>query len=107
MQRRELHQNFFRNVIEKFIIQNSVSQFLLSKSFILKRLNLRVRRLKPGKLYIFSGFQTIHGNSPCSPDSPRATLLFHYADPFSQNLCFKLVERLNIWRVDLKRKIGK
>ena len=48
-----------------------------------------------GKLYIFSGFQTIHGNSPCSPNSPRATVLFHYADPFSQNLCFKLVERLN------------
>ncbi len=107
MQRRKLHQNFLRNVIEKFIIQNSISQFFLSKSFIRKKLNLKVCRLKPGKLYIFSGFQTIHGNSPCSPNSPRATVLFHYADPFSQNMCFKLVERLNILRVDLKRKIGK
>ena len=31
MQRRKLHQNFLRNVIEKFIIQNSLSQFLLRK----------------------------------------------------------------------------
>ena len=106
MQRRKLHQNFLRNVIEKFIIQNSITQFLLSKNFIRKKLNFKVCRLKPGKLYIFCGFQTIHGNSSCSPNSPRATVLFHYADPFSENICFKLVERLNILRVDLKRKIS-
>ena len=62
---------FFKNVIDKFIIQNS---FL--------------------------------GNVAWSPNSPSAIVLFYYPNPFSQNICFKLVEKLNI-RVHLKRKIGK
>lgn len=106
MQRRNLHKNLIRNIIEKFLIQNKFIRFLLSKKFIQRSLGMKVCQLKPGKLYIFWGFQTIHGNALCSHDSPRATALFHYSDPFDNNFLVKNIEKMNVLRtnINIKRK---
>jgi hypothetical protein len=37
--------------------------------------------MKPGNLYLFWGYRSIHTNEPCDPDKIRATALFHYVDP--------------------------
>lgn len=100
--RRKLHKNFLRNIVEKFLIQNPFSYYLLKKKSIQNFLDLKVCKLKPGKLYIFFGFQTIHTNKICNLDSIRATALFHYSDPFSENFLFNIVEKLNILRTNLK-----
>ena len=102
MNRRKLHQNFLRNVFQKLIIQNPITQYFLRKKYIQKLLDIKICKLKPGNLYLFLGFQTIHGNGLCSPNSPRATLLLHYSDPFNENLFFKNIENLNILRTNIR-----
>ena len=42
-------------------------------------------KLKPGNLYLFWGYRSIHTNEPCDPDKTRATALFHYVDPHTDS----------------------
>ena len=63
-----------------------------------------VLKLVPGNLYLFLGFQTCHGNAPCSVEALRATALFHYSDPFHDSRFVKALERINIKRTELRRK---
>lgn len=101
--KRRLHQNFLLNVLQKFIVQNIIVKKIVRKKFVSNFLGLKTLKVKPGNLYIFEGFQTYHGNAPCSEETIRATALFHYSDPFSNNWIIRAIERFNIKRHEAGR----
>jgi hypothetical protein len=83
--------NALRNVIEKTLLHNTVSQKLVA--FAVRRGWLRPIRLKlePGNLYLFSGYRSLHANDECDPAMLRATALFHFGNPHHDSLLARLV----------------
>jgi len=99
-QRRHYHKNLVRNIIEKLIIQNPFTRYLLSRKYIQNFLNIKICKLKPGNLYLFYGFQTIHGNALCNTVTPRATMLFHFSDPMNGHFIVSRNERNNRTKIN-------
>jgi hypothetical protein len=81
---RKLRGHYMRNVIDKLILDNPVSQAILR--FAIKHNLLRVVRIPmvPGSIYFFWGYRSIHANEPCDPNEVRATALFHFANPHAK-----------------------
>lgn len=76
---RKLRSSFFINLIEKFIFQNRFMRNVLSKK-ILSNLDKYVYVIKPGNIYLFWGYRTLHANLQVGPLLNRATLLYHMGD---------------------------
>jgi hypothetical protein len=72
---------YAQNLIDKLFIDNPLTQFLLKRLTEARSSRLVRLKMKPGNLYLFWGYRSIHTNEPCDPDKVRATALFHYADP--------------------------
>jgi hypothetical protein len=72
---------YAQNLIDKILIDNSFTQLLLRRLAQARSSRLVRLTMKPGNLYFFSGYRSIHTNEPCDPDKIRATALFHYVDP--------------------------
>ena len=106
-QRRNYHNNLVRNIIEKFIIQNPFTRYLLSRKPIQDFFNLKICKIKPGKLYVFYGFQTIHGNGVINSITPRATALFHYSDPMNGHFIVSRNEKANRTKINKVRELEK
>lgn len=85
-----------RNVIEKAAMQNRFVQRLMAKPGAQRRFGAKTLRMKPGNIYLFWGYQTLHANEPCLPDSLRATALFHVGDPHAASLMTRLIQRLRL-----------
>ncbi|MCS3467303.1 hypothetical protein M2401_001024 [Pseudomonas sp. JUb42] len=83
------------NLIEKMLLQNSFSRKLLNAMIKHKLLKPRQLQLKPGNLYIFWGYRSLHANKPCSPDIKRATAIFHFGDPHEGSAVTKLILKFN------------
>ena len=45
--------------------------------------------MKPGSIYIFYGFRTLHGNLEINENDVRATLLLHFYDVFQDSQLVK------------------
>lgn len=104
LRRRKLHRSLVLNLAQKALVQNPLSRWLLARPRARRWLRGEVVKLRPGNLYVFLGFQTCHGNTPCSVESMRATALFHYADPFEGNRFVKALERVNILRTEWRQR---
>lgn len=104
LRRRRLHRSLVLNLLQKALVQNPLARWLLARERVRRWLRGDVVKLVPGNLYVFLGYQTCHGNTPCSVESMRATALFHYADPFEGNRFVKALERINILRTEWRRK---
>jgi len=104
LRRRRLHRSLLLNLVQKALVQNPLARWLLARERVRRWLRGEVVKLRPGNLYVFLGYQTCHGNTPCSIESLRATALFHYADPFEGNRFVKALERVNILRTEWHRK---
>lgn len=102
--RRALHASLPLNLLQKFLVQNPLSRRLLIRPWLRRRLGARVVKLVPGNLYLFLGFQTCHGNAPCSVESMRATALFHYSDPFHASRFMRALENVNVRRTERRRR---
>jgi hypothetical protein len=72
---------YAQNLIDKLLIDNPIIQFLLKRLTEARSSRLVRLKMKPGNLYLFWGYRSIHTNEPCDPDKIRATALFHYVDP--------------------------
>ncbi|SDT01389.1 hypothetical protein [Bradyrhizobium canariense] len=72
---------YAQNLIDKLLIDNSLTQFLLKRLAQTQSSRLARLKMEPGSLYFFSGYRSIHTNEPCDPDKIRTTALFHYVDP--------------------------
>ena len=69
------------NLLDKIILDNPATQFLLRHAFRSGLLKLKQIRMIPGNLYLFWGYRSVHANEPCDLDKIRATTLFHFGDP--------------------------
>jgi hypothetical protein len=79
--RRPVRSSYFFNLLDKIILDNPVTQFLLRHAFKSGLLKLKQIRMVPGNLYLFWGYRSVHANEPCDLDKIRATALFHFGDP--------------------------
>ena len=85
------------NLLEKALLQNRLSRGLLVRAIARGWVKPVRLILRPGNLYLFWGYRTLHANEPCSPTHRRATALFHYGDPHAGSpltrLTLSLTER--------------
>ncbi|GLS74665.1 hypothetical protein [Methylobacterium tardum] len=82
---RDIRRTYLGNLIDKVLVDNRLSQALFNWAY--HRGSKRVVRLslKPGSLYLFWGYRSLHTNEPCDADAIRATALLHYADPHADS----------------------
>jgi hypothetical protein len=79
--RRPVRSSYLFNLLDKIILDNPATQFLLRYAFRSGLLKLKQIRMVPGNLYLFWGYRSVHANEACDPDKIRATALFHFGDP--------------------------
>jgi hypothetical protein len=78
---RRLRKRYVSNVVDKAILDNAVSQWILRKLTVLGLLRMTRLKMIPGTAYFFWGYRTVHTNEPCDANQVRATALFHYVNP--------------------------
>jgi hypothetical protein len=83
--RRPVRSSYFFNLLDKIILDNPPTQFLLRSAFRSRLLKLKQILLVPGNLYLFWGYRTLHANEACDQDKIRATALFHFGDPHADS----------------------
>lgn len=88
---RGIRRTYLANLLDKALVDNPLSQVLLQAVY--RRGSDRMIRLtlKPGSLYFFWGYRSLHTNEPCDADAIRSTALLHYADPHADS---RLKQRL-------------
>lgn len=82
---RPVRSSYLFNLLDKIILDNPATQFLLHHGFRSGLLKLKQIRMVPGNLYLFWGYRSVHCNEPCDPDKIRATALFHFGDPHADS----------------------
>jgi hypothetical protein len=82
---RKVHSTYFRNAVDKVLLDNRFTQKLLKSALRSTRWSPMRIKMVPGNLYFFWGYRSIHTNEPCDPDKVRATALFHFANPHKAN----------------------
>lgn len=82
---RPFRKSILMNLIEKILLQNGLSSKLLRKPDIFKKLGGASLKIKPGNLYLFWGYRTVHANEPFTNSQVRATAIFHFGDPHDQS----------------------
>jgi len=82
---RPVRSSYLFNLLDKIILDNPATQFLLRHAFRSGLLKLKQIPMVPGNLYFFWGYRTVHANEACDPDKIRATALFHFADPHADS----------------------
>ena len=83
--RRPVRSSYLFNLLDKIVLNNPATQFLLRQAFRSGLLKLQQIPMIPGNLYIFWGYRSVHANEPCDPDKIRATALFHFGDPHADS----------------------
>jgi hypothetical protein len=78
---RRIRKWYILNLLDKILVENRYRQRWLR--WLARNNKRRIIRLalKPGNLYFFWGYRSIHTNEPTDPGTLRATALFHYGDP--------------------------
>ena len=90
---RPIRASYLFNLIDKIILDNPATQFLLRKAHRLGLLKLTQISMVPGNLYFFWGYRSAHANEACDPDKIRATALFHFGDPHADSRLRKFTGR--------------
>jgi hypothetical protein len=91
---RTVRESYFVNLLDKFLVDNPVSQWVLRQAL---RRNLSVFdkvRLRLGAAYFIWGYRTIHTNEPCDEDKLRVTAIFHYGDPHARSLQRRMIRSM-------------
>lgn len=92
--RRRIRRSALLNVLEKIVMQNGLTRLILARWLLRGGAEAHVRRLKPGNVYLFWGYRTLHANLSVRPHAVRATLLFHVGNPHTESTLTKLILRL-------------
>ena len=82
---RPVRSSYLFNLLDKILLDNPATQFLLRHAFRSGLLKLKQIPMIPGNLYFFWGYRTVHANEACDPDKIRATALFHFGDPHADS----------------------
>lgn len=94
------------NVLEKVLLQNSLSRKLVTRAIAIGLLKPQRLQLVPGNLYLFWGYRSLHANEPCDPAKLRATAIFHFGDPHAGSLLTRMILRHNQRRARRASVIG-
>jgi len=78
---RPIRRSSMVNALEKLWEQNPWMRAFRSRRIIARQDDRNIFRLKPGNIYLFWGYRTLHANLGCKSNSVRASLLFHHGDP--------------------------
>jgi hypothetical protein len=82
---RPIRARYSSNLADKALLDNPLTQRVLRK-IAARQADRFVRiALKPGDLYFFWGYRSVHTNAPSDTDKVRATALFHFGNPHSGN----------------------
>jgi len=87
---RKLRTSFTINLIEKIFFQNAFMCKILSK-VVLANLQKYIYVMKPGNIYLFWGYRSLHANLPVDPFYTRATLLYHFGDVHPESIVNNLI----------------
>lgn len=83
------------NVLEKTLMQNKLSRYLLTKAIGKRLVKPMTLDLQPGNIYFFHGYRSFHANGPCDPAFRRATALFHFGDPHHGSALTRSIVKVN------------
>jgi hypothetical protein len=75
--RRPLRSHYARNLVDKFTVDNPLSQWLLRRLYTRRSSRLRRLRLAPGDLYLFWGYRSLHTNEAVDEGEVRSTAIVH------------------------------
>ncbi|MDC0456624.1 hypothetical protein OAM56_01765 [Alphaproteobacteria bacterium] len=89
---RNIRSNFLFNFFEKLILQNPISRKMLT-IFFYKNFKKYTYIMKPGNIYLFWGYRTIHANHAVIPDNLRATLLYHVGEVHKNSFIDKYIRK--------------
>jgi hypothetical protein len=92
--RRPFRRFVISNIVDKVLTQNRLYRWRLTRLFNRKPEKYLVQ-MKPGSVYVFWGYRTMHGNVTCAPDKLRVTLLLHYGDPHGGSLALAAAKSLS------------
>lgn len=95
------------NMLEKLLVQNPISRRYLAAKIMRRTDDNNIVRLRPGNMYLFWGYRTLHANLGCKSNSLRATLLFHHGDPHSGSMATKSVKWLRRMREQMNLRSSK
>ncbi len=87
---RKIRKIYFANFLDKFMSDRKSTQKFYRAMYDRGSTDLRYIDMKPGSLYLFSGYRSMHTNEEVDADQIRATAVFHYFDPHAQSLTKKL-----------------
>ena len=90
---RKLRSSSAFNILEKFLVQNSLSKKLIP-SFVLSHKKKRVLKFIPGNIYFFWGYRALHANLLMDKNFLRAAFLFFYGDPHPNSKLLELVKSI-------------
>lgn len=93
-QLRSIRSNVVINVLEKTVMQNLFMRTVMATKLAQRLFKAKVLRIKPGNIYLFRGYQSLHANEPCLPTSLRATALYHFGDPHENNALTEIIKRI-------------
>ncbi|MBW4038420.1 MAG: hypothetical protein HIU91_05985 [Acidobacteria bacterium] len=83
---RTIRSTYIANAFDKVLLDNPITQKLLRNRVSARHLQPMRIKMKPGNIYFFWGYRSIHTNEPCDPDKIRATALFHYKNPHRKHV---------------------
>lgn len=95
---RRIRKSVLINLFEKVLWQNKLASLLLRKESVRRLMGGKRVRLKPGNLYLFWGYRTLHGNEPCNIDQLRSTAIFHLGNPHRNSLATAMILKLRRFR---------
>lgn len=90
----------FINFLEKIFYQNYLSRTII-KNLLKKSVNKNIIKLKPGNIYFFWGYQSLHANLPIDPKLLRSTLLLHFGTVHDNSFADKFIKKFR-HRMELK-----
>ena len=79
---RGIRRSYLRNLLDKFLVDNPLAQWALKQAAKRKMCGATAVPMRPGNIYFFWGYRSIHANEPCDPNQVRATALLHFGDPY-------------------------
>jgi len=79
---RGIRRSYLRNLLDKFLVDNQLAQWALRLAAKRKICGATAVAMKPGNIYFFWGYRSIHANEPCDPNQVRARALLHFGDPY-------------------------
>jgi hypothetical protein len=89
---RKIRRSVMANVLEKALLQNKLSQRLISHFALRKGSQKYIYKLTPGNIYFFWGYRTLHANLPLDPSAVRATMLFHFGNPHQSSSIVRFIK---------------